>query len=574
MNKDIQRDLILKSFLAESEEGLSRMEQGILELESHPDDGELIQTIFRVVHTFKGNAAILELKYALEFAHALEDLLDRMRTHQLSCSTEIADILLSSQDVLRELAAGGAAGKDEPTPLSKKLLQRIRDQIEAEHAGENEVRSTTEPEMVGVGPSTGPATQATSLASVPAARTLRVDVQKLDRLLDLTGEIAIAQGRTTRLLQDRGCFSIEELTEAHNTEAMLQSELHELVTKVRMVPVGRLFRQYQRTVRDLAKELGKTVNFQIEGAEVEVDTSVAEHLRDPLLHMVRNAMDHGIELPEQRRKAGKHPEGTITLRASHQSGSISIEVEDDGAGLDRAKVLAAAKRRGIPVDRGLSDHDIYQLVFESGLSTTDQVSNLSGRGVGMDVVRRNVQALRGNVSISSRPGLGSTVHLRFPLTLAIIEGFAVEVSGSTYVIPLDHVVECVELPAEERNSEYGTGVLKLRGEPVPYLQLRDYFQLPGARASRQNVVVVQQDEKRVGLVVDTLHGATQTVIKPLAHLFKDVPGVSSSAILGSGRVAFILDVSALLRSFEMEATQSAWAAGASGAQVHQSDICI
>jgi two-component system chemotaxis sensor kinase CheA len=273
--------------------------------------------------------------------------------------------------------------------------------------------------------------------------------------------------------------------------------------------------------------------------------------------MVRNAIDHGIELPEQRHKADKPPMGTITLRASHQSGSISIEVEDDGVGLDRTKVLDAARKRGISLDPGLSDHDIYQLVFESGLSTAGHVSNLSGRGVGMDVVRRNVQALRGNVSISSRPGLGSTVHLRFPLTLAIIEGFAVEVGGNIYVIPLDHVVECVELPAEERNSEYGTGVLKLRGEPMPYLQLRDHFELPGARASRQNVVVVQQDAKRVGLVVDMLYGSTQTVIKPLPHLFKDVPGVSSSAILGSGRVAFILDVSALLRNFEMEATQTA-----------------
>ena len=554
---EIDNELLLKSFVAETGEGLAQMEQALLELESHPGDAELVNQVFRVVHTFKGNAAIFELKYALEFAHALEDLLDRMRTHQLSCSTEIADILLSSQDVLRELTAGRAAGKDEPTALSRKLLQRIRDQIEANHGGNNEVRSTTEPEMVNAGPSTGPAAPAIPLASVPAARTLRVDVQKLDRLLDLTGEIAIAQGRTTRLLEDRERFSVEELTEAHNTEAMLQTELRELVTKVRMVPVGPLFRQYQRTVRDMAKELGKTVNLQIEGDEVEVDTSVVEHLRDPLLHMVRNAIDHGIELPEQRRKAGKCPEGTITLRASHESGSISIEVEDDGAGLDRTKVIDAAKKRGMSLAPGLSDHDIYQLVFESGLSTSDEVSNLSGRGVGMDVVRRNVQALRGNVSISSRPGLGSTVHLRFPLTLAIIEGFAVEVSGNTYVIPLDHVVECVELPAEERNSKYGTGVLKLRGEPVPYLQLRDHFRLPGARASRQTVVVVQQDAKRVGLAVDTLYGATQTVIKPLAHLFRNVPGVSSSAILGSGQVAFILDVSALLRSFEMEAMQSA-----------------
>jgi two-component system chemotaxis sensor kinase CheA len=556
MQMDIDNKLLLESFQTETGEGLVQMEEALLELESHPDDAELVNTIFRVVHTFKGNAGIFELKHAQEFAHALEDLLDRIRAHEMSFSPEIADVLLASMDVLREFTAAAAGGKDAVTPRSKKLLPRIKRELEAKPAAKNKAEMSPS-ESVAVEPAASSNTEANQFSAPQPARTLRVDVQKLDRLLNLTGEIAIARGRTTRLLGSAEQLSIEELTEAHNAEDRLQAELQELVMKVRMVPVGPLFRQYQRTVRDLAKELGKTINLQIEGDDVEVDTSVVEHLRDPLLHMIRNAIDHGIELPEQRRKADKPPVGTITLRASHQSGSISIEVEDDGAGLDRTRVLDAAIKRGISLDPGLSDYDVYQLVFESGLSTADQVSNLSGRGVGMDVVRRNVQALRGNVSISSQPKAGSTVHLRFPLTLAIIEGFAVEVGGNTYVIPLDHVVECVELPAEEKNSEYGTGVLKLRGEPVPYLQLRDYFELPGARASRQNVVVVQHDAKRVGLVVDTLHGATQTVIKPLAHLFKDVPGVSSSAILGSGRVAFILDVSALLRNFEMEATQPA-----------------
>jgi two-component system chemotaxis sensor kinase CheA len=552
---EIDNKLLLESFQTETGEGLAQMEGALLELESHPDDAELVNTVFRVVHTFKGNASIFELKYALEFAHALEDLLDRIRTHDLSFSPDIADVLLASMDVLRVFTASAVAGNDAPATKSKKLLQRMKGLFGATPVAKNKAaKNATETAVLE--PATSSTLATNQVAAPQSVQTLRVDVQKLDRLLDLTGEIAIARGRTTRLLQIGEQFSIEEVAEAHNAEARLQAELQELVMKVRMVPVEPLFRQYLRTVRDLGRELEKTVDLEIEGGDVEVDTSVVEHLRDPLMHMIRNAMDHGIELPEQRRKAGKPPTGTITLRASHQSGSISIEVEDDGAGLERTRILGAAKQRGISVDPSLSDYDVYQLVFESGLSTADQVSTLSGRGVGMDVVRRNVQALRGNVSISSHPGLGSTVHLRFPLTLAIIEGFAVEVSGNTYVIPLDHVVECVELPAEARNSAYATGVLKLRGEPVPYLQLQDHFQLPGARASRQNVVVVQQDGRRVGLVVNTLYGATQTVIKPLAHLFKDVPGVSSSAILGSGRVAFILDVSALLRSFEMEATQA------------------
>jgi two-component system chemotaxis sensor kinase CheA len=543
---DIDQELLLKSFVSETGEGLAQMEQALLELEAHPDDTELVNMVFRVVHTFKGNAGIFELKYAQEFAHALEDLLDRIRTHELSFSSHIADVLLASMDVLHAFTEAAVAGTDAATPQSAKLLQSMKGQIEERPAANSEAKAVSEPVESSL-------QEAKSLSSSPSARTLHVDVQKLDRLLDLTGELAIARGRTTRLLESDGQASVEELTEAHNTEATLQTELQELVMKVRMVPVGPLFRQYQRTVRDLGRELGKTVNLKIEGEDVEVDTSVVEHLRDPLLHMIRNAMDHGIELPEQRREAGKPAAGTITLRAWHESGNISIEVEDDGGGLDRVRIQDAAKKRGISVDPGLSDHEVYQLVFESGLSTTALVSNLSGRGVGMDVVRRNVQALRGNVSIRSQPGRGSNVHLRFPLTLAIIEGFAVEVSGNIYVIPLDHVVECVELSAEQRNLENSTGVLQLRGEPVPYLQLRDYFQLSGARGTRQNVVIVQHDSKRAGLVVDMLHGTTQTVIKPLASMFKDVPGVSSSAILGSGRVAFILDVSSLLRNFELEA---------------------
>jgi len=399
----------------------------------------------------------------------------------------------------------------------------------------------------------GPDTDTGLSASRQAARTLRVDVQKLDRLLDLTGEIGIAWGRVTRLFENKERTSVETLAEAHNMAGVLQAELQELVMKVRMVPVGPLFRQYLRTVRDLSRELQKSARLEIQGGDVEVDTSVVEHLSDPLMHMIRNALDHGIESPEQRRQAGKPAMGTITLRAAHQHGSISVEIEDDGAGLDRKKIIEAAKKRGVYVDPDLSNHDVYQMVFESGLSTTGQVSNLSGRGVGMDVVRRKVQALRGNVSISSRPGLGATVHLRFPLTLAIIEGFAVEVGENTYVIPLDQVVECVELPAEERDSEHGAGVLKLRGEPVPYMQLRDHFELPGPRPLRQNVVIVQHGAKRAGLAVDVLSGSAQTVIKPLAHLLGHVSGVSSSAILVSGRVALILDVPALLRSFEEEA---------------------
>src|SRR5215471_15788063 len=392
---DIDNELLLKSFVAETEEGLGQMEQALLELESHPDDEELVSTVFRVVHSFKGNAAIFELKYAQEFAHALEDLLEKIRTRDLTLSPEISDVLLASQDVLRDLTARAAAGKDSATAQQKKLLQRIRGHVTAKRS-RKKYKKESDLEIDAERTPNSDEDAKFGLAKT-SARTLRVDVEKLDRLLDLTGEIAIARGRTTRLLENRDQLSIEELAEAHSTEAMLQAELQEFVMKIRMVPVGPLFRQYQRSVRDISKELGKTVALKIEGDDVEVDTSVVEHLRDPLMHMIRNALDHGIETPEQRSQAGKLASGTIILRASHQSGGITVEVEDDGAGLDRARILEAAKKRGVTSDAtGMSDHEVYQLVFESGVSTADQVSSLSGRGVGMDVVRRNVQALRGS----------------------------------------------------------------------------------------------------------------------------------------------------------------------------------
>ena len=545
---EIDNELLLKTFVTENEDGLAQMEQALLDLEFRPDDAELLNTVFRVVHSFKGNAAIFELRYAQEFAHALEDLLDRIRTRQQDFSPDIADVLLTSQDVMRKFVSQAASGKDAATSQSKKLLQRIQLLIEGRSPRKRKGKRDPKLEATEIPAATLTEEISTESAQV-AASTLRVDVRKLDRLLDLTGEIAIARGRTARLIEGKEQCSIEDLAEAHNIEAALQTELQELVMKVRMVPVGPMFRQYLRSVRDLAKELGKSVSLEIEGGDVEVDTSVVEHLRDPLLHMIRNAMDHGIELPEQRRQAGKQSAGTIVLRAWHEGGGISVEVQDDGAGLDRDKILEAARKRGITADPAeMSDHEVYQLVFESGVSTTAQVSNLSGRGVGMDVVRRNVQSLRGSVSISSQPGLGTTVHLRFPLTLAIIDGFAVEVGGNTYVIPLDRVIECVELP-KERQSNDCSGVISLRGKPLPYLDLGQHFGCTAKAEGRRSVIVVRGESQVAGLAVDELQGQTQTVIKPLGKFFEGLRWAVGSAILGTGRVALILDVSTLLKEF-------------------------
>jgi two-component system chemotaxis sensor kinase CheA len=323
-----------------------------------------------------------------------------------------------------------------------------------------------------------------------------------------------------------------------------------------MVQIGATFNRFQRVVRDVSKELGKDVDLVISGAETELDKTVVEKIGDPLTHLVRNSMDHGIEPAELRMARGKPAKGTLMLNAYHDAGSIVIEVSDDGGGLNKEKILAKAIERGL-VSEGamLTDKEIYNLIFEAGFSTADAVSNLSGRGVGMDVVRRNIQDLRGTVDLDSVEGQGSTVRIRLPLTLAIIDGFMVGVGNAAYVIPLDMVVECVELRAwagDEGDGQY----LNLRGEVLPYRRLRDHFDMQGDQVQRENVVVVGYGDHKAGLVVDKLMGEFQTVIKPLGKLFKGEKSIGGFTILGSGEVALIVDVPGLMGQIEHESEAS------------------
>jgi two-component system chemotaxis sensor kinase CheA len=281
------------------------------------------------------------------------------------------------------------------------------------------------------------------------------------------------------------------------------------------------------------------------GDDVEVDTTILEHIHDPLMHMIRNSVDHGLETPEVRRALGKDPSGKIVLQAFHDSGNIVVQISDDGAGLDHERILAHARAKGIvPEGARLTEAEIHNLIFQPGFSTADKVSELSGRGVGLDVVRRNVNALSGTILVESRKGLGTTFTIRLPLTLAIIDGFAVKVGAETYVIPLNSVQECLELPAEKHCSEEG-GVINLRGEALPYVRLRDLFECGGATPAREKIIVVEYHGGRAGLAADELLGEQQAVIKPLGRLFQGIRGVSGSTILGNGRVALILDVPAL-----------------------------
>ncbi|WDM66468.1 chemotaxis protein CheA [Xanthomonas cucurbitae] len=383
------------------------------------------------------------------------------------------------------------------------------------------------------------------------ARSIRVDADKLDRMIDLVGELIIAVSSTNANAQRSGDA---QLLESASILAGLVEEVRESALQLRMVKIGGTFSRFQRVVHDVARELGKDIALVVAGEDTELDKSVVEKIGDPLTHLVRNAMDHGIEPAELRVARGKPARGTVGLNAYHDSGSIVIQITDDGGGLNRDRILSKALERGlVEPGRQLSDRDVFAMIFEPGFSTAEKVTNLSGRGVGMDVVKRNITALRGTVDIDSTAGLGTTISVRLPLTLAIINGFQVGVGKSVFVVPLDVVEECVEFA-----PDYASDYIDLRGSVLPYVRLRELFALGSKQPARESIVVIRQGTQRFGLVVDTLLGEWQTVIKPLSKVFAQVKGISGSSILGSGDVALILDVPSLIQ--QLHPTQDALAA--------------
>jgi two-component system chemotaxis sensor kinase CheA len=399
-------------------------------------------------------------------------------------------------------------------------------------------------EVVVVPPSqTDSPTPARALKSADS-NLIRVEAGKLDRLINLIGELIIAGSGANLAAQRAGAA---ELVETTATLSRLVEEVRDSALSLRMVQIGTTFNRFQRVVRDVAKELGKEIDLVINGAETELDKTVVEKIGDPLTHLIRNAIDHGIGLPHVREARGKPRRGTIRLNAYHDGDSIVIEVSDDGSGLKKEKILQRALERGLIAEpHNLADKDIYNLIFEPGFSTAEQVSNLSGRGVGMDVVKRNIEALRGTVDLTSVVGQGTTFHIRLPLTLAIIDGFLVGVGNASYVVPQDTVLECIELSEATQQIVKGRSYLDLRGEVLPFIRLRELFEMEGPSAERENVVVVQYGDKRAGLVVDRLMGEFQTVIKPLGRIFSQSRGFGGFTILGSGEVALVLDVPSLI----------------------------
>jgi two-component system chemotaxis sensor kinase CheA len=375
-------------------------------------------------------------------------------------------------------------------------------------------------------------------------RYIRVQADRLDAVINLLGELVIAGAGATLLARESHDVA---LTEANLYMNGLIEEIRNGTLGLRMVPVGETFSRFRRVVRDTASSLGKEVNFEIVGGEAELDKSMVEKIADPLMHLVRNSLDHGLETPQERLASGKSASGKLTLSAQHETGAILIRIEDDGRGINRERVLQRAWNRGL-VEPGVvpSDNDINMLIFEPGFSTAEQVTNLSGRGVGMDVVRRNIEALRGSLRLTSNPGQGLQVDIRLPLTLAIIDGFLVGVGKSKFVLPLESVVEVIESGGQHvKVDASGRHCLELRGAVLPVVRLRTLYTVESTHTERVSVVVVNSQRGQYGIEVEVLLGQQQTVIKPLGRLFKTLRGISGSSILGSGEVALILDVNSL-----------------------------
>lgn len=474
-------------------------------------DAELCYLGF-ILH-LRSNASMAEIESVFEF----------VRDDCVLCITPLLDLSACASNA----QCGLQCTPDASCPHAAEHLEQAQP---AEHAGPVEAPSATSSAPVPTDGSSKPRS-----AEMPS---VRVDAHKLDQLINLVGELIIASAGASEVARK---LRNTDMAEANAMVSTLVEQVRDQALQLRMVKIGGTFNKFQRVVHDVSRELGKDIVLQVNGEETELDKTVVERIGDPLTHLVRNAMDHGIEPADVRTAHGKRAQGTVRLNAFHESGHVVIEISDDGGGLDREPILAKGLERGlIEPGRTLSDKEIFSLIFEPGFSTAAQVTNLSGRGVGMDVVRSNITALRGTVELDSVPGQGTTVQVRLPLTLAIINGFQVRVGHAVFVIPLEMVDECVEY-AGHTTQHY----TDLRGSVLPFVDLRQHFALQGPCSTRPNIVVITHGRQRFGILVDELLGEAQTVIKPLTRLFSPAQGISGSSILGNGSVALILDIPVL-----------------------------
>jgi two-component system chemotaxis sensor kinase CheA len=643
----------VETFRQEAQELLEQIEQGLLDLAHRPGDRDLVDAVFRGLHTLKGSGAMFGFDALAAFTHHCETAFDRVRKGEVAATPELVAVVLAAQDHMRALAEGQPASAEagqallaelhrvvesaspsaaaaapaapglntwrvrfslpadalmngtRPLPLLDELRElgdcRVvavtdavpplealvptechlawdvtlvtkhdRDAIEdvfifviddmtldIQAVGADPVEPATaavETNVVEVEtPVPGDAGAASDTRGGKTGDTVRVPAERLDEMMDRVGELVIAQSRLKSLAAASTDMALRSVAEEIER---LASEMRDTMMVVRMVPIAQLFGRFRRLIHDLARDTGKTIELSTEGETTELDKTVIERLADPLIHLIRNSADHGLETPEQRLAAGKPETGNIVLAARQSGAEVVITITDDGRGVDRARVRAKAEENGlIQPGQVLSDNELLQLIFAPGFSTAAAITNLSGRGVGMDVVKRTIEGLRGSIELTSTPGEGSVVSLRIPLTLAIIDGLLVRVGTDRYVIPLAAVEECVELSVEQDMRSTGRSLITLRDQLVPFIRLRSLFATGLAADPHQKVVVVAVGQERVGLVVDQILGDHQTVIKPLSSFHADVGTFSGATILGDGGVALILDVSHLVAAGQRQDAQ-------------------
>jgi two-component system chemotaxis sensor kinase CheA len=600
---DCEDQELLDGFLAETTELLEKLDDDLITLEKSSDDIDLMNRIFRSIHTIKGASSFLGFDLLVRVAHKTEDVLNRLRKGEIVVNPEIMDVILEATDLVKLLVSDIKAGEIQDretegtinkllpflqesagTPQQPATVVRPPSQPAAETV-ETEIPAAPLPVMDDfsaepINADTSPLSPPAPTAHVPAPKsspeiakktpappkpveakggddlsdnsTVRVDVKRLDDLMNQVGELVLERNRMIQINQDlqqnevnRADFN-EEFSKLTKRMSFVTSELQMQVLKMRMIPVEKVFKKFPRIVRSMSRDLGKEVDLQIVGEETELDRSVVDEIGDPLIHLIRNAMDHGLETPEERMEAGKSRGGTLVLAAVHEGNQIIISIKDDGRGIDTERVGRKAIEKGLISEEqfaAMSQREVFDLLFLPGFSTKEKTTDLSGRGVGMDVVKTNIKKLNGLIEIKSTKGIGSEFILRLPLTLAIIQSLLVEVEGEIYSIPLSSVLETIRVDQRKFHLIGGQEILKLRDIVLPLIRLQRVFnvQLRGEVDNFCYVVVVGAAEKRMGLVVTRLVGQQEVAIKSLGNYLANIPGIAGSTILGDGRVALIID---------------------------------
>ncbi|MBJ6726040.1 chemotaxis protein CheA [Geomesophilobacter sediminis] len=587
---------LLEGFLAETTELLEKLDDDLVALEKSPDDADLMNRIFRSIHTVKGASSFLGFDLLVKVTHKTEDVLNRLRKGELTVTPEIMDVILEAVDLVKTLVAdikdGDIVERDIDSTIAKLTPFLTEGAAEATVLAPGAAQAAVPPPQAAAAAEPAPAEAAAQPAGAaaapqaavapvekapappkenlpakkpaPAAKgdeladnsTVRVDVKRLDDLMNQVGELVLERNRMIQLHSDYqvGLDPVEFADDFGKLSKRLNfvtSELQMQVLKMRMLPVEKVFKKFPRIVRNLARDLGKEVDLHIIGEETELDRSVVDEIGDPLIHLIRNALDHGLETPDERLAAGKPRTGTVVLSAAHEGNQIVISIKDNGRGIDPEKISKKALDKGLVTEEQLAamgPREILDLLFLPGFSTKEVTTDLSGRGVGMDVVRTNIRKLNGIIEIKNDVGHGSEFILKLPLTLAIIQSLLVEVEGEVYSIPLSSVIETMRVNTDEFHMVGGQEVLKLRDSVLPLLRLHRVFGTPIKNVDRKTcyVVIVGVAEKRVGLIVTRLLGQQEVAIKSLGKFLSNLPGIGGSTIMGDGRVALIVDPMGLI----------------------------